>query len=278
MFIGIILILASLIGVIICIGGIVGIWQVRANLSASLINTIGVLDTTVKATGDALIVAEDSLNQAGTSVDALAGTVRTTGETVKDTLPLFDSITKMTSEDLPKTIASTQTALTTAQSSATVIETTLTLLTSFPLLTSQPYNPEVPMGESLKDVSDSLDGIPASLQGMGDSLKTTSENISELEGQFTIMADNIQDITSTLGEAQAVIDQYQGVIGTLQDQLTIAKAGVPRASDMIAWVVTVILAWLGLTQIGLMMQGLEMIGVEVEADDLRKPREKQVVG
>jgi hypothetical protein len=172
--IGILLVIAALAGLVICVGGIYGVWQVRAVMVANLENTLGLLEDTIKATGNALNVAEDSLGAATSSVDALATTIRTTGKSVKDTLPMIESLTKLTSEDLPATIETTQKALTSAQSSARVIDSTLGLLTTIPLLPLEPYDPQVPLGDSLGSVAKSLEPLPKSLISMsapGDSPK-----------------------------------------------------------------------------------------------------------
>lgn len=259
--IGILLVIAALVGLVICVGGIYGAWQVRAVMVANLESTLGLLEDTIKATGDALVVADDSLGAATTSVDALATTIRTTGKSVKDTLPMMESLTKLTSEDLPTTIETTQKALYSAQSSARVIDSTLSMLSTIPLLPLPTYDPQVPLGDSLGSVAKSLDPLPDSLIGMKTSLETAQANLGEVGGQFDTIANNVTQINASLTESKNVIGQYQGVVSTLQQQISQTKASLPNYVDIMAWVFTVVLIWLGLTQVGLMMQGFEMIGM-----------------
>ena len=259
--IGILIILAALVGLVISIGGIAGVWQVRSMITANLNNTLGMLEQTLTATSDALKVAQTSLDQAITSVDTLSATIQTTGKSVHDTLPLFNSLNKLTTQDLPGTIETTQKALDSAKSSAEVIDSTLALVTSFPLLPMQPYKPDVPLGVALSQVSTSLEPLPESISSMGEPITNLSANVSTMEGQFNTIAQNIGDINTSLTQAKNVITQYQTVISTLKSQVTSGKNNLPIYVQTMAWLFTVVLIWLGLTQVGLLFQGFEMFSM-----------------
>lgn len=261
--IGVILIFASIAGLLICIGGIVGAWQVRRALSANLLSTIDLLDTTLKATLDGLQVADQSLEGVSTSVDILSATLAVTSKSVEDSLPLFDTLTELSTEEFPVTLTSAQDALDAAQKSAGTIDSTLSMLSAIPFLPMEPYDPETSLAEALGDVSKSLDPLPDSLVEMRDPLVTAQGNISAIGGQLGVMAANIGQINSNLSSAQDVIAQYHQVVAQLQTRLDTSRASLPGAVDGIAWFATVLLGWLGITQIGLMMQGLEMVGFEI---------------
>jgi methyl-accepting chemotaxis protein len=259
--IGALLIIASLAGLVICVGGIYGAWQVRERLVTSLNNTLALLENTLKATSGALVVANDSMDTATKSVEALAETIRTTGRSVNDTLPMIDSLAKLTTVDLPETIKTTQDALDSAKTSAVTIDSTLKLVTTIPLLPLPAYDPPVPLGEALGDVSTSLDPLPESLLSMKDSLANTKTNLGQIGGQFDTIAADVNEINASLVNAKNVIGQYQQVVATLEGQIGLTKTSLPNLVNIMAWVFTVVLVWLGLTQVGLMMQGFEMIGM-----------------
>ena len=260
--IGITVIIAAIAGLVICIGGIVGVWMAREPLAAGLTNTFELLSTTLKATTDGLTVADRSLSQASDTVKALENTIRTMGKAVEDTTPLMESISKLMGSGLPDAILATQSALTSAQSSARSVESTLALLTSFPLLPIEPYQPEVPLTDALGNVSASLDPIPQSFVSMEDSLRTSKGNIIMLSAQINIIANNVSELRANLTDAQQVLSQYQAVLGTLQKQVDATLVNLPGLLNGLAWGVTIILVWLGLTQVGLLYQGFEMVGAE----------------
>ena len=260
--IGITVIIAAIAGLVISIGGIVAVWMVREPLGAGLTNTFDLYESTLKATSDGLTVADQSLSKAVDSVTALENTIRTSGKAVQDSVPLVDTLSILMGKDLPDAILATQSALNSAQSSAKSVESTLTLLTAFPFLPIDPYQPEVPLTDALGEVSTSLDPIPQSFASMEDSLKTSQGNLKMLSAQVTVIANNVGELKTSLADAQKVLTQYQTVLATLGQQINAALASLPRLMNIMAWLLTVIFVWLGLTQVGLLYQGFEMVGAE----------------
>ncbi len=65
----------------------------------------------------------------------------------------------------------------------------------------------------------------------------------------------------SLGAAKQLTAKYSQVVSTLRQQLAGIRANLPIQLDTIVWFATIALVWLALTQIGLMMQGLEMMGL-----------------
>jgi methyl-accepting chemotaxis protein len=264
--IGFTVIIAAIAGLVICIGGTVAVWMAREPLATGLTNTFDLLGTTLKATTDGLTVADQSLSQATNTVTALENTIRTMGKAVGDSVPLVDSLSILMGKDLPDAILATQSALTSAQSSAKSVESTLTLITAFPLLPFDPYQPEVPLTEALGEVSISLDPIPQSFAAMEGSLQTSKGNMTMLSAQVAVIANNVGELKTNLADAQKVLSQYQTVLGTLQQQIDAVLGNLPQLLNIMVWVLTVIFVWLGLTQVGLLYQGFEMVGAEGEKE------------
>jgi hypothetical protein len=59
-----------------------------------------------------------------------------------------------------------------------------------------------------------------------------------------------------------VLVQYQGVLGSLQARVNSIKASLPGVITATAWALTILFVWLGITQIGLLTQGLERLQTE----------------
>ncbi len=259
--IGILLIAAALAGLVISIVGIVGVWRVEQSLSVGLADTLDLLETTLATTDDGLEIAGQSLDQAAESFSTLAGVLQTTGKTVRGSIPLLDSISETTTQEIPSVIERTQAALESAQSSAKFIDSTLQLLTSIPFLTIEQYDPDASLADALGEASASLEPINESLSQMNESVEDSAANLSAIAEQLDTMAVNIEDIKSSLSEAKQVTTQYLEVVSTLRQQLQSAKSSLPGQLEIVTWFITVALVWLGLTQVGLMMQGLEMMGL-----------------
>jgi hypothetical protein len=253
------LILASIAGLLFSLAGILGIWGVQRRVRESLTETIDLLDQTLVTTTQGLAVVDDSLTKASTDVRALSATLQTTGRAIRDINPIVIEVSELVSDELPDAILKTQTALTSAQASARLIERTLTVISNLPLLPIEAYNPPIPLELALGEVVTSLEPIPESLTSMEATLNTSRGNLILIEAEFNIMARHIHDINTSLSEAGTVIDQYQEVVSSLQQQITSLQENLPTWINLATWFITVGLIWLGLTQLGLLFQGLEMV-------------------
>jgi len=268
--IGISLIIAAIIGLILSIGGIIGVWIAKDPLATGLANTLNMLQTTLQATSSGLKVAENALTMAVSDVTNMENTIQTASKTVGDTVPLIDSFSVLIADKLPGAISAVQTALTSAQTSANAIEGTLKILTAFPLLPMEPYNPDTPLPDALGEVVTSLDPIPQSLIDMEESLTTSQGNLTSIATQVSTISKNVGELRTTLDGTKKVLGQYQTVLTTLEGQISVAQDNLENFLNIGAWVVTIFLIWLGLAQIGLLTQGLEMVGVDVEGENREK--------
>lgn len=261
-FFGVVLVIAAVAGIIISAFGIIGLWRIEQDMKSSLNDTLALLDTTLQATHDGLSIASQSLDQANTSLGSLVSGIQVTGDLVDGAVPMMDTLSRVTTVELPGTIASTQSALTSAASSAKVVDSTLTMLTALPFFGVQPYSNQVPLSKAFTQITDSLDPISVSLGSMKQSLADTKVNLGKANTALADIGKNIDAIGASLTQAQTVTKQYLDVIATLRQQLAAAQKNLPATLDRVAVFITIAFLWLGLTQIGLLMQGLEMMGLE----------------
>ncbi len=166
--IGLFLIVAAIGGLIFSIVGLTYIYRIEARVTKGLQDTVETLSQTLDTTAQGLIITEQALKGSVDTVRALQSTVETTANTIQSSAPVVDEISKLMTESLPKTIASTNTSLRTAQESAKVIDSVLSTLSSIPLIGSSiGYNPQVPLDQALGEVADSLAGLPELIRQYG---------------------------------------------------------------------------------------------------------------
>jgi hypothetical protein len=276
--VGILLIVAALAGIIISSAGIAGIWKVKEIAQVRLSETIDILDSTLDATTAALSVASDSLNSALVSIDTLSMTFVASQKSLSDTVPLIDTFAVMSGEELPESIKATQGAMQSAQASAGIVDNTLGLLSKIAFLGIPAYDPPVPLSEAFGNISDSLDPLVVSLSSVQQPLMDAKSNLNQMETQFTMISANIDGIHASISSAGGVIDQYQGVLAQLKQQTTGMRQSIPATLNAVAWFFTIFFIWLGLTQVGLLMQGAEMLGLEFDRrskPESPKPQETQ---
>jgi peptidoglycan hydrolase CwlO-like protein len=177
---------------------------------------------------------------------------------MQSTSRFMDSAGTFVGEDLINTITNTQTALNSAQSSAVVIDNILSTLSNIPLI-GITYNPPTPLNKALGEVSSSLDPVQSALKNFQTNLDNTQTNILNLNEQITTLTQKISTINSNLLQAQITIDNYRSQVESLKSSVARAKAKLPNWITIAAWILTSIIVWLVLIQIGILLQGIALL-------------------
>ena len=257
--VGYLLVIAAIIGLVFSLLGIAAVWRVKQPLTDDAMSMIELADRTLKATSDGLLLTKESLTEAMVSVISLKNTLEATSRAINATNPMLDSLSDLLTSSIPDSIYAIQNSLATAQSSARVIENFLKTVSSLPFLPIQPYDPPVPLHESLSDVSQSLDALPQSLMEMDKSLDSSRGNLILIEAEFRIMSRNVEQMNASLLDAQGVVDSYQNVVSDLQQRTANLSTNIPRWINNLAWFTTFLLILIAIAQLGLLVQGLTLI-------------------
>jgi methyl-accepting chemotaxis protein len=257
--VGYLLVIAASIGLVFSLLGIAAVWRVKQPLTDDAMSMIELADRTLKATSDGLLLTKESLTEAMVDVISLKNTLEATSRAINATNPMLDSLSNLLTSNIPDSIYAIQNSLATAQSSAQVIENFLKTVSSLPFLPIQPYDPPVPLHESLSDVSQSLDALPQSLMEMDKSLDSSRGNLILIEAEFRIMSRNVEQMNASLLDAQGVVDSYQNVVSDLQQRTANLSTNIPRWINNLTWFTTFLLILIAIAQLGLLVQGLMLI-------------------
>lgn len=264
-FVGILLIAASISGIVISISGIVGLWRVESEVKTSLIETLALLEKALQTTSDGLAAASQSLEQADNALASATSAILTAERSLEDTLPLLDTLNEVATQELPQTISKSQQAIRSAQASAKIIDSTLSTLASIPLIGLRGYDSSQPLSKSLAELSGSLDPIANSLASVQEPLTTSKASLAAIDQSAGEIAKDLLSIRASLTRARQVITEYEDVVNTLHQKVKTSQSSLPNALDRTAWFISLALGWLGLTQIGLLFQGLELLGFDFKA-------------
>jgi methyl-accepting chemotaxis protein len=256
---GILLMVAAAGGALLCLAGLVIVWIYRPAITASLTANVALTRSTLETTAAGLTIADQSLQSSIDSIGALQGTVQTTADTIQASTPLVNTMATLTGKDLPDTYVSAQAALLAAQESAKIIDQVLQTLNSLPFVSPNLYNPPVPLNVALAQISISMQNIPGSLATMQASLNTASQNLAAIQAGITLMATDINSIQTSLEEAKAVVEQYQGVVNDLLARAQNLERRLPTWINASYVLVTILLLWAGIAQIGLFLQGWSLV-------------------
>ncbi|NMC81158.1 MAG: hypothetical protein GYA59_17495 [Chloroflexi bacterium] len=255
---GVMLLGAALLGVVISLAGLVVVWRVQAQVVTRVQNGLDLLDRTLDSTGTLLAVAEDSLQRAEEDLALLSDMSAEAGLTLETTTEVTTHLGDLLGEDLTAVVTETQKSLDTAQTSAKLIDDTLRLVSAVPFIGAA-YKPEVPLQESVAEVSASLDAVPKTLAAVQSSLLSTTRDTQTLQADLGLLSENLLEIQLKMGELKQVTGSYQQILGEAQADLQ----NVHR--DFAGWVrgaslgISLLLFWLLLSQPALLFQGLALL-------------------
>jgi glucosamine 6-phosphate synthetase-like amidotransferase/phosphosugar isomerase protein len=257
--VGFLLIVAAVAGIIFSLISLVEIWRYRPVVTKTVTDNLALVDQTLGTTQDVLTLVGQVVQTTSNDIASLQATTQALAQTIHDTNPMLDSLISLTSKDFPASISATQTSLASAQSSALLIDNVLAVLTTVPLSPVAAYKPDVQLHTALAEVSTSLDTLNPSLATIKTSLAVGKTNLGVMEVELTKISKTTQGISTTLAGAQTAIDQYKAVTAQLKASVEAAQRAAQTWMTAITWILSFVLGWLLIAQLGLGMQGLDML-------------------
>lgn len=268
---GVLVMLAGILGLVLSLAGLIGIWALRPVVASTITNTLVMLDSSVSTSHKAMEITGQALGATVDSVDALSAMLGTTAASVADTKPVFTQINTVMGETLPSSIVAATDSLKTAQQAAEVLESTMKSLDSFRAVLSvtpfmsgfveqgqQPYNPEVPLAESLGELAANLEDMPATFTAMSANLDKADDNLDLVQSNLTAMSGSVALISDSLSEYQAMIGQSQSSMDNLSGMLANVQANLATILNGGAAVLSLFFLWLLAAQVVIFSQGWEL--------------------
>jgi hypothetical protein len=273
------LLIASGAGFLFSITGIIEIWRYKPVVTNSAIETLDLLDQTLTTTQDGLTIVGQVLGVTTVDVTSLQKTIKALAKSLHDASPTLDSLVNLTSNDFPAALDATKTSLLSAQSSALLIDNVLSAITSIPFLPVSSYKPDVPLNVALAQVSNSLDSLTPSLSAITTSLVEGKVSLGVVELELNKISETTVEINGALNNAQSVVDNYKIVINQLQSRVNLMLRVAKSWIAAIAWILTLILSWSLIVQIGMSLQGIDLLRsfrtIENNGENQNSPVENQ---
>ena len=253
------LMIAAVAGFIFGVVGLFEIWRFRPVVAQTVNDTLALFDQTLNTTQDGLTIVGQVVQTTTVDVASLETTTQALAQTIHATNPMIDSLTSLTSKDFTAAVDATQTSLASAQSSALLIDNVLATLTSLPFFPVTTYKPDVPLHTALAQVSTSLNTITPALATITSSLVDGKTNLGVVEVELNKISETTKGISKALGSAQTVIVHYKTVTTQLKDRVEATQLVASDWITAITWILSFLLGWLLIAQLGLCAQGLEML-------------------
>ena len=210
-FLGVSFIIFAVLGILISLTGIVGIWRVKTTLLDKIIQATDILDSTLSTTYDGMDVLYDTLDKGMETLDSTEKVLFAMANTIGDINNFSSNFLKL----LPINITGLQQQDSTSDSQGT---------------------------------------------NQLDTIETEMENI----------ASNFKGINFAMISAQGVVKDYQEILNLSKDQIEFFQLNFPKWISTTTWILTILLAWFAITQIGFILQGVNFYrsaGESVESSD-----------
>ncbi len=252
------LIFTSIFGVLIALGGLYLTWTTLPGITRSTTQAVELMDAFLQSTTDLIEILDGSLEKSVSTFAAAGEALASTGEALHSTSEMTGAVGDLIGGQIASLISQTHDSLVTVQSSARLVDDTLGLISKVPLLGAR-YAPETSLEESITGVATSLETVPARLSEVQSSLKDASTDIGALQGELTTLSTDLLQIKADLHDAQQIMGNYQGMINQARDSLASIRGNLIRSIRLAGWVVSAVLVWLLLAQLGIFFQGLNLL-------------------
>lgn len=192
--------------------------EFHLGVTQSLTLTADVLDTV----DESFVVAEDALVIIGEGVTDAERAVRSLGGSMEEGQQALESVTTLAGVEIADALEDVTQALPAIQQAATAIDDTLETLSLLPFGLS--YDPARPLGETIGEIADGLDGLPDELRAQADQVERTSTELAAATQSTLATADSL----AALDER---IDAAAGLVGGYAERATEAALLVDRQRD-----------------------------------------------
>lgn len=255
---GIVLLTVAAIGIIFSLVGLFFTWSEKLSISDRIFKGMDLLDRTLNTSSDGLVLIGSSLKTSQQTLQVIRTTANRLSDTAGKTAPMLNDMGDTIGQQMTGVVHNTQSSLSAAQSSARLIDDTLSFIGSIPFI-GRRYTPAQSLSDSLGSVSASLDGLPDSFQRIQSGLKTTAKNVSSIQEDMQAIQSNIDAAESSIHDAQQIIERYQGQVNELQTQVNDFRLGLPGWIQAVKWMLTLIFLWMAVEQVTFLILGLEWV-------------------
>lgn len=252
---GLIFVILSSLGLFLSLSGIVVTWALRPRLQSTGQALLGSIEEIVITTEKSLQILDSSIVLSQDNLVIISSTLENLEETFDNISNSLFLSSSLIGDDLKLTVVDTQVAISSASSSAKLIDDTLAIIAAIPLLGAR-YQPDVPLNISLERVAGQMSGIPDALQNIEENMVETTANVNTLKSDISDLASNINEFDDDLEDAQVVIAEYLGTIQDLQSLINSTQNQINRYLMIMSFLISGIFILLGISQINIFMQGI----------------------
>jgi len=264
---------AGILGVIFSLTVITATWLIKGKLENNLANSYKTISSAILNTKDGLTLIGEALSEAEQSLTVVGSSLTTLNDSLFNLSEVSSDSGTLIGTNFVEIVDNAQTSLDSSASGAKLIDDTLNLLSSIPLL-GLDFRPKVPLHTSLLDLSTNLNLLPENLHTIESYLAEISLNLGELRLSVELMNTQVSDLISQVNQAKDIIAGYQQTADEIGDEISHLGKLTSSWLTVLSVAISVFMIWLLLIQISPLLQAYELLHGKTHYVKLNDIREK----
>lgn len=245
--VGLVLVILSCIFFALSLAGLIGVWVYNGPLTEKALSTIETTSTDLAGALEAIESSKAELISADAQLELLQAILETLGVNAAEDLNRLADIVNRVESTLSPVLNSVSSGINTLRESLLTIKDTLETINELPLV-----NIQIPGIETIEEGANQLGNLQTQIEEGGGKIEqlsqTTQDTVDSLSTGFAELETSIKSLLVTL-------DEYELKIEAAQDQLLYLETNLPTWIDTASIILTILLVWLGISQVSLFIIG-----------------------
>jgi methyl-accepting chemotaxis protein len=197
------------------VAGVLGLVVVVA-LTSSADQSLAVTVEAVETADETVALAADTLGIVSESFDTLVPSAELAAATFNDAATVIADTTVVVTVDVPDALDAVVDAMPAIETTAEIIDNALRVLS----FVGVDYDPEVPFGEAVAELTDAIDDLPDELRAQAVPLASLAADFEEFGVATVEIADDLAELQSQMEEAELLLDSYAATAGEATEVVT----------------------------------------------------------
>ena len=227
-------------------GGMVGAWLVTQTIGDAALKGFGVIEVGVAAVDGGVGRVEELITRSRTEVKDAAETITAVGAQAAANRPVLTALSERIETSLAPRIAQLRENLAPVRVAAVKVDNAVSFLSSFPMLAER-----APRLAALDESFDRLEAVSADATQLRSTLRElanaqTNDIAPETVATLKSLAARIDD---RLAQVQGKVESVRADVAALKLRIEKRKSRLLLALNLIAFLMTLLLAWVIYTQV-----------------------------
>ena len=243
----IIIILLSIVGLILCVGGIIGDWVFTNALVNATTRILTMAQVPLNTANQAATAITNGITSIRDGLDSINQSVTQAGDKLNQSTPVLDFVSSTVGEQLAPKIDDVREKATTLHDTVIGVNSTLEAINSIPGVNVPTFT------DQLQAVGDRLTAARTAVQEFRAYLANLKA--SAIEASVTAVTSRTAKIDDALASVQTDVANFQTQVSNMLAQIALLRTYVPIWLNIAAIIVTLVILWFAFGQLRLIVYG-----------------------